>query len=176
MNKKEIRADAKLQNLAEEELDFLWRLRYPEKGGKKMTLEAICLQVPLRYSFSISLSSLSNFYKWLRLKRRIDAADATAQQFRQELARNPEIAEEDLDAMAAKVFKCEFLQEGNARGYLSVANFQLKKQKHQLDVDKMSAATKTQIEKGLEALFAEIKGNKKAEALFKQLQEVVAKA
>ena len=42
--------------------------------------------------------------------------------------------------------------------------------------EKLKAATKTKIEEGLDALFAEIKGNKKAEALFAQLQEVVAKA
>jgi hypothetical protein len=42
--------------------------------------------------------------------------------------------------------------------------------------EKLKAASKTKIEDGLEALFAEIKGNKKAEAIFKQLQEVVAKA
>lgn len=42
--------------------------------------------------------------------------------------------------------------------------------------EKFKAATKTKIEEGLEALFAEIKGNRKAEALFKQLQEVVSKA
>lgn len=42
--------------------------------------------------------------------------------------------------------------------------------------DKAIAAAKKGIEAGLEALFAEIKGNAKAEALFKQLQEVVSKA
>ena len=42
--------------------------------------------------------------------------------------------------------------------------------------EKFKAATKTKIEEGLDALFAEIKGNKKAETLFKQLQEVVKKA
>jgi len=42
--------------------------------------------------------------------------------------------------------------------------------------EKFKAATKTKIEDGLDALFAEIKGNKKAEAIFKQLQEVVKKA
>jgi hypothetical protein len=46
----------------------------------------------------------------------------------------------------------------------------------QKERDKLKAATKTDIEKGLEALFAEIKGNKKAEAIFAQLQEVVKAA
>ena len=42
--------------------------------------------------------------------------------------------------------------------------------------EKLTQASKTKIEEGLDALFAEIKGNKKAESLFAQLQEVVAKA
>jgi hypothetical protein len=46
----------------------------------------------------------------------------------------------------------------------------------QKERDKLKAATKTDIEKGLEALLAEIKGNKKAEAIFAQLQEVVKAA
>ena len=41
---------------------------------------------------------------------------------------------------------------------------------------KIKAAAKTKIETGLEALFEEIKGNAKAEGLFKLLQQEVAKA
>jgi hypothetical protein len=42
--------------------------------------------------------------------------------------------------------------------------------------EKIKAASKSKIEDGLEALLAEIKGNKKAEAIFAQLQEVVKSA
>ena len=41
--------------------------------------------------------------------------------------------------------------------------------------EKIRAASKTEIEKGLDALLAEIQGNPKAVALFQQLQEVVSK-
>jgi hypothetical protein len=173
---KETRADAKLQNLPEEDLDFLWRLRHPEKGGQKMTLEAIAVMVPGRYGFTISVSSLSNFYKWLRLRQRIQAADTVAEQFRQELAKDPNIAAEDLDEMAAKIFKTEMLTEKNASGYLAVANFQMRKERFKFEREKFSETTKGLIQKGLDALQAEIQGNPKAMALFKQLQEVVAKA
>lgn len=44
------------------------------------------------------------------------------------------------------------------------------------DDRKLSMASKGQIEKGLDALFEEIKGNKKAEALFAQLREAVSQA
>jgi hypothetical protein len=176
MSDKETRADAKLQNLPPEELEVLWRFRNPEKGGKKLTLEAIAVEVPLRYGFTVSLSTLSGFYKWLRLRRRIEDAAAVADQFKMELAKDPAITEEDLDGLAAKIFKTEMLTEKNASGYLAIANFQMRKERFQFEREKFTETTKGQIEKGLDALFEEIKGNKKAEALFAQLREVVSKA
>lgn len=173
---KETRADAKLQNLPDEELDFLWRLRHPEKGGVKMTLDAIAVQVPLRYGFTVSLSSLSNFYKWLRLRQRIEAADSVANQFKEQLSKDPSITEEDIDALAAKIFKTEMLTEKNASGYLAIANFQMRKERFKFDQQKFTETTKGLIEKGLDALLVEIQGNPKAVDLFNQLKEVVAKA
>lgn len=51
----------------------------------------------------------------------------------------------------------------------------LKRDAQEQSRDKIVAAKQTKIESGLEAMFAEIKGNAKAEAAFKQLQEVLAK-
>jgi predicted amino acid-binding ACT domain protein len=78
--------------------------------------------------------------------------------------------------IAAKMFKTEMLTEKNASGYLAVANFQMRKERFKFEREKFSETTKGLIQKGLDALLAEIQGNPKAMALFKQLQEVVAKA
>lgn len=99
-----------------------------------------------------------------------------ADQVKLELAKDPTITEEDLDGLAAKIFKTEMLTENNASGYLAMANFQMRKERFQFEREKFSQSSKGQIEKGLDALFEEIKGNKKAEALFVQLREAVAKA
>ena len=56
MEDKEIRADAKLKNLSAEQLEIMWRFRYPEEGGARLTLEAIAVEVPLRFGFACSLS------------------------------------------------------------------------------------------------------------------------
>ncbi len=53
---------------------------------------------------------------------------------------------------------------------------QLKGRDQDIAREKLSAAAKTKIESGMDALFAEIKGNPKAEKLFQQLQEAVARA
>ena len=67
MSDKEIRADAKLKNLPAEAHEELWRFRNPEEGGEKLTLDAIAVEVPLRYGFPVAVSTLSEFYRWLRL-------------------------------------------------------------------------------------------------------------
>lgn len=51
----------------------------------------------------------------------------------------------------------------------------LKRDAQEQSRDKLQASKQTKIDSGLEAMFAEIKGNPKAEAAFKQLQEVLAK-
>jgi len=53
---------------------------------------------------------------------------------------------------------------------------QLKGRDQDIARDKLTQASKTKIDGGMDALFAEIKGNRKAELLFQQLQEVVAKS
>lgn len=52
----------------------------------------------------------------------------------------------------------------------------LKADKQDQDREKLNAASKSKIEEGLDALLAEIKGNKKAEAIFAQLKQEVKAA
>jgi len=133
MSDKEIRADAKLKNLPAEALEELWRFRNPEEGGEKMTLEAIAVEVPLRFGFTCSLSSLSEFYKWLRMKRRMDSAAERAEQARLELAKDPSITPEDIERVAQTVFTAETLEAGNVKGYVALAKLRL--QSRALDHD-----------------------------------------
>lgn len=112
---KDPRADAKLQNLPQEELDVLWRFRNPEKGGKKLTLEAVAVEVPLRYGFTISLSSLSQFYRWLKLKRRFDARTDTMEQLKAELAKDPNVSAEQVEKAGRVLFMAEGIANQDAR-------------------------------------------------------------
>jgi hypothetical protein len=94
---KDPRADAKLQNLPDEELDVMWRFRNPEKGGKKLKMEAIAVQVPLRYGFTVSLSTLSSFYKWLAVRRDFRESRDVVHQIKEELKRDPEMSLEAIE-------------------------------------------------------------------------------
>ena len=176
MEDREVRADAKLKNLQPEDLDLLWEFRNPGPGGKKLTFSKIRVEIPLRWGFSVSQSTLSDFYVWLRLKRQWNRAAATAEQARIEMAKDADFSDDQLDRFYERVLKAEATETGNAKNYVALGKLQLTRLKQEIEREKLSAASKSKIEAGLDALYAEIKGNAKAEALFEKLQEVVAKA
>jgi hypothetical protein len=59
---------------------------------------------------------------------------------------------------------------------LKAANNQLKKRNLDLEVDKFKAAIRTKLEAGLEALAAELEGNKRALEKYQELKEELASA
>ena len=104
------RADAKLIPMLESDpelADAMWRFRHPEKGGKKLTFDAILVWLKNEWGVSVSLSTLHSSYRWLALKRRWDAAEAMAAQARRELAKDPEISDAALDQFSERVLKAE---------------------------------------------------------------------
>lgn len=174
MEDKEIRSDAKLKNLSAEQLEILWRFRYPEEGGEKLTLEAIAVEVPLRFGFACSLSTLSEFYKWLRLKRRVQSAQERAAQARLELAKDPTITPADLARVGQMVFTAETIEDGNVKAYVSLVKLQLKQQEIEHNARKLALleAKAAEAKAKLEALtsFAKSKGGLTPETL-KQIEE-----
>jgi hypothetical protein len=129
MSDKEVRADAKLKNLPADVLDTLWRLRNPEEDGEKLTLEAVLVELKDTHGIEVSLSTLSEFYKWLRLKRGIESAKARAQQARYELAKSGELDLEAIEQVAQGVFTAEMTDAGNIKGFLALRKIQLLERK-----------------------------------------------
>jgi len=109
------RADAKLQNLPEEALQDLWRFRHPEEEGEKLTLEAIAAEVPRLYGFSVSLSSLHGFYRWLEVKRRLDQRQDLANQLKMDLAKDPDVSEAQIRAAGQRLFMAEGILERDSK-------------------------------------------------------------
>ncbi len=177
---KKPRADAKLKNLSPEEQEQLWQyLNTPlvEGGERRMpTLEEAQVQVPLMFGFTVSIGSLSEWRAWHALNLRMANATERAGQTRLELLRNSDLTPEDIERVAQTVFAAETLQKGDVEGYVRLAKLRLAAGKQAIEREKITAAAKTKIEAGLDALFAEIQGNPKALKLFKELKEVVSKA
>ena len=171
------RADAKLKNMPSEVLDELWELRHPEEeDGRVWTLTEIAAWIPDRFGFPMGKSAVGDFYRWLQLKRRCDAAAARALQAKLELAKDPNINSDDIDRMGQTIFAAEALEFGDVKAYVALAKLKLAASKQALESQKLVTAAKDKIEAGLDALFAEIKGNAKAEKLFAELKAVVAKS
>ena len=137
MNDKEIRADAKLKNLPPQALEDLWRFRNPEEDGEKLTLEAVCVQVQDLFGFSCSLSSLSEFYKWLRLKKRMESAAERASQARLALAQDPNMTPEMLARVGQMVFTAETIEDGNVKAYVELVKLQLQAAKQDMELRKL---------------------------------------
>lgn len=137
MDDKEIRSDAKLKNLPETALEELWLMRHPGEDGEKLTMEAIAVEIPLRYGFTVSLSSLSEFYKWLRLKKRMEAARSRAEQARLALASDPNITPADLSRIGQMVFTAETIEDGNVKAYVELVKLQLQAAKQDIEIRKL---------------------------------------
>jgi hypothetical protein len=134
---KEIRADAKLKNLHAEALEDLWRFRNPEEGGEKLTLEAVAVQVQDLFGFSCSLSSLSEFYKWLRLKKRMESAAERATQARFALANDPSMTPDLLARVGQMVFTAETIEDGNVKAYVELVKLQLQARSLEINARKL---------------------------------------
>ena len=118
---KDPRADAKLQNLPDAALEELWRLRHPEEGGTKSTLESIAAHMPAMHGCSISLAALSGFYRWLDLKRRMDQRNDLIDQLLRDAAAAPDATPEKIERRAQVLFMTEAVARQDLKGFASIA-------------------------------------------------------
>jgi len=130
---KDTRADAKLKNLSEEDLEFLWIMRNPSDDGDKVKLEDVRVYCQNELGVTVSLSTLHEFYSWLSLKKRMEAAQARAEQTRMEMLKDSTISAADVERVAQAVFTAESLDAGNVAAYVALAKLRL--QSRALDQD-----------------------------------------
>jgi len=130
---KEIRADAKLKNLPPEILEDLWRFRNPEEDGEKLTFVAVLAELQTRYGIVSSLASLSEFYSWQRMERRMTEARARAEQARTLLAQDPNATPEAIANVGHMTFTSEMVQDGNVKAFVALEKIRLASR--QLDFD-----------------------------------------
>lgn len=170
------RADAKLRNLPKEDLLFLWSCRNPAPGEKKLTFTRIRSEILPRYGTTMSGSTLSDFYSWLKVWKRWEDAKEFSAQARAKLAEDPLITDEELDKFADRVMKTEVAVSKDVKGYVAIRKLGLAQKKQEHEAQKLTKASKSDVEKGLDALAEEIQGNAKALAIYQQLREVLKKS
>ncbi len=124
MKEPEAHTNSPLQLRAEQDAQFaeeMWRFRHPEEGGEKLTLEAILVEVPLRYGIVVqSLDTLSRFYRWLKVRRDFQQKRDFVAQFKQELAKDPEISEEEIERAGRVMFLADSVAEKNPKVFATM--------------------------------------------------------
>ena len=130
---KEVYANSKLKNLPETVLEEMWRFRYPEEDGKKLTFVEILAELQSKHGVSSSLAALSEFYSWMRMKRRMDSARQRAEQARMMLAQDPGATPEAIARVGQMTFTAEMVEDGNVKAFVELEK--LRMQARQLDLD-----------------------------------------
>ena len=125
------------------------------------------------FGFSCSLSSLSEFYKWLRLKRRMESAAERSSQARLALASDPGMTPELLARVGQMVFTAETIEDGNVKAYVELVKLQLQAAKQEMELRKLKILESKAA--ALDALQAKAKEIKAGGGLSAETLEVIEK-
>ena len=185
------RADAKLKNLPRETLEELWDLKYPaDPEQKALTLLEVCGEIREQYSVQIGKSALAEFYQWLGLQRRMWARETTVGQMMEIIAKDKSLSPDQVKAAGQRLFMADGILQQDVKTFTLAATLEnddirLKQKDREIELrteanriarDRLTAATRSKIDAGLDALFEEIESNPRAVELFNQIKEIVRKA
>lgn len=129
MSDKAIRADAKLKNLPQETLDELWRFRNPDDEGEVITMEEILVELKNNFNIEVSLSTLSEFYKWLRFKRKMESGAALTKQVMEEMQKDPNMTMEQIQNAGQFVFMQTTMDQNDPKLFIKLAKLKLDQEK-----------------------------------------------
>lgn len=124
---KQVRKDAKLQNLVltnAQAHEDLWRFRHPEEGGTVLGFDEILVEIPLRYGFPVSLSTLSTFYAWFELKVRMDAKADASEQLMEELAKSGNFSTAQIKEAGQRLFMTEGIVKQQPKVFFAAVEMQ----------------------------------------------------
>ena len=184
------RSDSKLKNLPRETLDELWDLKFPADAEQKpLGLVEICGVIRDQYKIEIGKSAVGEFYQWLEVQRRMWARESLIDQVKEIIARDASLSPEQVRKAGQRLFMADGILEKDVRKFAAAADLEgadyraaqkdreidLRKEANAIARDRLTAATRSKVEAGLDALFEEIKGNPKAVELFEAIRQLVKK-
>lgn len=180
MSGRKPRADAKLRNLPSDQrtalTDWLVDEGMSYKDAKRRLKD--------EFGLSTSIGAIGDFWQKecfsLRFSKARSQADELVELMRESDSNFDEVT---LHAIGQRAFDLSVSKEANVQDLAALAKImgdsarlQLQQRKLELDLDKWRAAAKTEIEKGLDALYDEIKGNPEAMELFGKMKAIVLKS
>lgn len=114
------RIDATLKNLPDETQAEIYELRHPTDGEKPTAVSQILAMLPELAGFSVSKTTLYDFFAWYNLKMRMRAADCRARQLVEELSRNADLDPREISRAGQRMFAAEAAAERDLEGFVKV--------------------------------------------------------
>lgn len=168
-------ANAKVKNLAEGDQETLWLLLHPtDSTVPAYTLEAALVHLQEEHGVECALSTLSEWHSWYALRRRMENAQARADQAKLEwLRENPDASPDELEKLGQMVFTAESIEGGNIKGF--VALMRERSRRKALDIDAAKLAILQRKADRLDELEAKAKEIKTGGGLSPETLELLEK-
>jgi hypothetical protein len=166
------RADSALKTLPLEAQEALFALL------RKTSYEKALPIVAKEFGVRTSSGALSQFFSWYPLSRRLEQAKSFADTITAQIKANPalNLDAEKVSAVGQIAFEAQALAEQDPKLFVALRRLRVSEKTFELEEEKFRETMKSSVEKGLDALQQEIKGNAEALALFERLKASVLKS
>lgn len=135
-------------------------MRNPEDDGEKVRYVDILMWLKSK-GIESSMGALTPYYAWERNERRIERAQANANQARESLAKDPDATPEDIERVGQIVFTSEVVDQGNVKGFVALQKLRIAQRKLDQDERKLAILeAKARRLDDAEAKVAAIQGDK----------------
>jgi hypothetical protein len=172
---RKVHANAKVKLLPDEAQEELWLLLHPtDSTVPPYTLEAAMVHLKDEHGVECSLSTFSEWRSWYALRKRMENAQARADQAKLEwLRENPEASPDELEKLGQMVFTAESIEGGNIKGF--VALMRERSRRKALEIDSQKLAILQRKADRLDALEAKAKEIKQGGGLTPEMLELIEK-
>jgi pyruvate-formate lyase-activating enzyme len=165
VDRRKIRADAKLKLMPTAVQEQLAEL-FKEPG---FTLKQASEWLRQKKNLKLSVNTISEWYSWYQMRRAMAEREAKIDALLFDIKKqHPEISDAELFAKGQRVFSLLAVAEQQADEWVKVQALALER-------EKLAEKLKTDRERALDALAAEVKGNEPATAALKALVEALGK-
>ena len=133
-------ANAKIKMLPDDAQEALWRLLHPDdKDTPPYTLVDVLVHLKEDHGVECALSTLSEWHSWYALGRRMENAQARADQAKLEwLRENPNASPDELEKLGQMVFTAETIEGGNVKGFVALMRERSRRKALEIDSAKLA--------------------------------------
>jgi hypothetical protein len=167
---KKPRGEAILKNLPDKLQEELW------EKTRRTTLAKACEWLRTNHEVTVSEATLSVFFSWYPRSRTLRTAAAMSEQLEDSLRKMPQLnmTAAQARAVAQVNFEIQAAQERDPALFAALRKGELEAKRLELEREKHEWSKKTDIERALDALHAEIKGCAAALQHFEAMKAALA--